>query len=635
MDLHLSRTEKILLSGLSVAFVILLVLGWHLFWFLTDDAFIAFRYVSNSILGYGYVWNPPPFRPVEGYTSFLWVVILDGIWRFLGVQPPDSANFVSLIFAVLTLILGSLMVLDLNLGDELKPYRVLLATLVLLGVVTNRTFLAWTSSGLETAMFNFVLTSWIFCAVFLPVCTKKWIFGIASSAVLAYLTRPDGLVIAAATLFLLFVAFYNMFAQSVLRRSHLISILPLSFIPLHLAWRRLTYGVWLPNTYYAKAVFGRIWPESGIRYFLSFVMEYSLWIWLILLLAVIFAKPIISRTQAKRILLLDIDLRKILLGPDKGLDLLSSDDGRSFRTGWLFISMAVSGILLWIFGHPFWGQCLIGLASLSFILLGVLSLSLIQFTVVLVLLAQFFYYTIVIGGDHFEFRVYSHLILLLFASSIWLLKSMKLHVKISFLIIIFFILFSWPIPWTHWAITHNLDTRETSGYLRASVAHVFQDGVSFVPDYVIKYLRVYDNLQFWLIDHAVSMRYQEHKIFSVFLEGLLPPRAEGLSLSSHDYPVIAAQSVGVLSWVLPRVNIIDTLGLNDYVIARNPELPQARLMAHARKPPAGYVECFSPNVEVMDRHVIVHPRKVPLAAEEIVSCERQYAQRVLQKSITQ
>ena len=84
-----------------------LYFGWRLFWFLTDDAYIAFRYVSNSILGYGYVWNAPPFLPVEGYTSFLWVVILDGTWRVFGVEPPEAANWISLIFALLTLALAS------------------------------------------------------------------------------------------------------------------------------------------------------------------------------------------------------------------------------------------------------------------------------------------------------------------------------------------------------------------------------------------------------------------------------------------------------------------------------------------------------------------------------------------------
>ena len=70
--------------------------GWKLFWFLTDDAYIAFRYASNSMAGHGYVWNPPPFKPVEGYTSFLWVTLLDMVWRTFGVPPPQSANWLSL-----------------------------------------------------------------------------------------------------------------------------------------------------------------------------------------------------------------------------------------------------------------------------------------------------------------------------------------------------------------------------------------------------------------------------------------------------------------------------------------------------------------------------------------------------------
>ena len=91
---------------IGIVAVYLVYRGWRTFWFLTDDAFIAFRYVSNSILGYGWVWNPPPFQPVEGYTSFLWVVLLDGVWRVTGVQPPDSANWLSLGFGYATLFVG-------------------------------------------------------------------------------------------------------------------------------------------------------------------------------------------------------------------------------------------------------------------------------------------------------------------------------------------------------------------------------------------------------------------------------------------------------------------------------------------------------------------------------------------------
>jgi hypothetical protein len=53
MNETLSREERLGLAALSVGVLIVVYYGWRLFWFLTDDAYIAFRYISNSILGYG------------------------------------------------------------------------------------------------------------------------------------------------------------------------------------------------------------------------------------------------------------------------------------------------------------------------------------------------------------------------------------------------------------------------------------------------------------------------------------------------------------------------------------------------------------------------------------------------------
>src|SRR5205085_1752539 len=183
--------------------------GWRLFWFLTDDAFIAFRYISNAHLGYGYVWNAPPFRPVEGYTSFLWVVLLDVIWRITGIQPPASANNIALFFTYLTLVLGGLMVLKLKLSERLQKYRLLFLALIFFGVVTNRTFLAWTSSGLETAMFNFFLTLWIYCGLFMENRGRRWMVWLSLTTALLCLTRPDGLLFAMATVALMIKAFWE------------------------------------------------------------------------------------------------------------------------------------------------------------------------------------------------------------------------------------------------------------------------------------------------------------------------------------------------------------------------------------------------------------------------------------------
>ena len=56
--------SHVILAMIGLAALAATYHGWRLFWFFTDDAFIAFRYVSNAIAGYGYTWNPPPFRPI-------------------------------------------------------------------------------------------------------------------------------------------------------------------------------------------------------------------------------------------------------------------------------------------------------------------------------------------------------------------------------------------------------------------------------------------------------------------------------------------------------------------------------------------------------------------------------------------
>ena len=95
-------------------FFIGLVIGWPVFWFLTDDAFVAFRYTRNAHKGYGYVWNAPPFLLVEGYASFLWVAVLDIFWRVTGVELPDSANLISLFLSFGTLVICAAMIMRMD-----------------------------------------------------------------------------------------------------------------------------------------------------------------------------------------------------------------------------------------------------------------------------------------------------------------------------------------------------------------------------------------------------------------------------------------------------------------------------------------------------------------------------------------
>jgi len=549
-----TKWDRFWLCCLTIIATILMFYGWQLFWFFTDDAFIAFRYVSNSQLGYGYVWNAPPFQPVEGYTSFLWIVLLDIIWSLFDAEPPEAANLVSLIFATLTLFLGGLMILKIRWGIHLIRYRMLFLSLVLIGILTNRTFLVWSSSGLETAMFNFLFVAWIFSCLFLPLYSRKQFLGVTISASLLTLTRPDGLLISAVTLVLVTLGLLVKRGKSQINLADLMTATPLLLIPMHLVWRYQLYGEWLPNTYYAKAATGRNPIDSGFNYLLSFIIEYSLWFWLVIFILLVLR-------MARRISLISFQQFKAEIQSK-------------------------------------------------------FELCFIPTVVIVTILAHLTYYTFIIGGDHFEFRIYSYLIIPLFISFTWLVTQLNWNIYSSIALLVCFIVFSLPIPWIHWSASQAYTTREETAFLKISVADALQERLPNLPTPVYSYLRYYDSLQFELINHAIGMRHQEHKVFYEYLLDRLPGRSETIDMSTENYPLMLADSTGLVAWVYYKINIIDGFGLNDYVIARNPSLNPGKMMAHERRAPDGYLECFSQD---FDKAQIVD-----VTAEKIIECEEIY-----------
>ncbi len=534
------RLRSILLAA---AVGVAVFLGYRLFLFTTDDAYIAFRYVSNHMLGRGFVWNPPPFLPVEGYTSWLWVALLRLVWGLIGVEPPAAADWLSLAFGYATLVVVCRLVWRMGLPARLERIRFSLLALVLLGTVTNRTFLAWLSSGLETSLFNFCLVLWIDQALDRRMDREAtWVFRVSLAAMLAALARPDGLIAVLGTCALLADWILSDLAAWRVRLPALVRAFPLLGVAAHLTWRRWYYGVWLPNTYYAK--YTTAWPESGWRYAASFVLEYALWTWLLLALVWAVRRHKVSRQ-----------------------------------------ALIVNGALL---------------AHLAF-------------------------YTLVIGGDHFEYRVYSHLIPLVFVSLLWLVARLDLRPPAAVSLFLLCIALSWPIPWVHYLETRDLESRAETFHMIRPVAGRFPAWLRFYP-------QAFDELQAWLITHSVCVRHQEHKVYSTFVSSRLPSREEGASLGWEDRHVMTALNVGFVGWVFPNVAVIDLLGLNDYVIARTRVPPQeTRHMAHERRPPPGYIECFRPDFELALN--FPDPPEVrrkgardggALTDQEIVQCEERF-----------
>lgn len=267
-----ARTALTLLVALGLVAVV--VTAWRALSFECDDAYINFRYVSNHMLGRGWTWNPEPFLPVEGYTAPLWLWTLRAVWTVTGVEAPVAAQWITMLAS-----LGTLGVIWRMLVRMKVPTPFVVFTLF--AIASQRVFVTWTSSGLETGFFAFLLCLWVF-VITAPRAHERLASTalLAASAALVALGRPDGLLCVLSTLVLF--AWRALRGDGRTRLRLLIGALPLLAVPLHLVWRKATYGEWLPNTYFAKH--SSWWPESGARYAASYLVENGLWLWLVLAL---------------------------------------------------------------------------------------------------------------------------------------------------------------------------------------------------------------------------------------------------------------------------------------------------------------------------------------------------------------
>lgn len=256
-----------------------LFFGWRLFWFLCDDAYIAFRYAHNLVHGRGLTWNPAPFAPVEGYSSLAWVLLVSGAWALTGLEPPQTANTIALAASLASLGVITAMGLRIRLSPHTERWRLPVLGLVLFGTVSNRTYLVWSSSGLEQALFTLIVLGWIYVAL-LRAPSRGSLLWLGVLAGVMELTRPDGLLYVAATAVLVGVFVADRWLRGPRDYRDLALVLPFGIPIAHESWRIWTYGAPLPNTYYAKAA--GAWPLSGLLYVVTFLMEHAFFVWLFL-----------------------------------------------------------------------------------------------------------------------------------------------------------------------------------------------------------------------------------------------------------------------------------------------------------------------------------------------------------------
>jgi arabinofuranosyltransferase len=236
-----------------------LALCWYFSRFaLIDDAFIAFRYARNLLQGNGLVFNVGD--RTEGYTCFLWVILLSVPMK-LGISPVLASQVLGSTFLALALAA----VATFFPSHESRPtWSRLVAPAIF---AANAACAFWAVHGLETVMFMALLTMAVrrdcrdhAAELFQSGWSGLWY-------ALAALTRPEGTLAFIASLMFWIGRRPRLLATKSLWRHVLTFAAP---VVAHLLWRLFYYGDLVPNTYHAKVGLSLATLSRGWRYVFDF-----------------------------------------------------------------------------------------------------------------------------------------------------------------------------------------------------------------------------------------------------------------------------------------------------------------------------------------------------------------------------
>lgn len=245
--------------------------GTYFHYYVSDDAFISFRYARNWAGGLGPVWNPG--EHVDGYTNFLWTALL-AVASKAGLPLPRTASWAG--YGASVAVFG-LIVAFARRWPERSPEGALrwlpLAAVLLLAA--NGAFATWTFAGLETTAFAaLVLLSVL---LHLREDDEPSRFPWSSIALLAAAaTRPEGVLVFTVTAAFKIYGWWRN-GRTTDQLGVVVSWAALFFVPYLglFTWHWAFYGYPFPNSFYAKVGTGVQQYQHGLEYVARFGREYG------------------------------------------------------------------------------------------------------------------------------------------------------------------------------------------------------------------------------------------------------------------------------------------------------------------------------------------------------------------------
>jgi hypothetical protein len=286
-----------------------------------EDAWISFKYAVNLAQGYGLVSNRGGI-PQEGYSNFFLVLLLALFKKIFGLDVVlmSKAIGIASVFGVMLVSYFMLKLFFKELGKsaevvenlsyfnrhkELYFHFVNIGTILCLAF--SNYFIIWSTQGLETILYSFVVMSVLYSSLYALIEKKPHYLYIAS--VLSFIslnTRPEGLMNFFLVIGLCLIYFIlQKKADPVVVRSLIISSLMYAMMVAALfLFKYLYFGDIIANPTHIKLAFsawGVEWPyilqyfNYILRYFADKGLLFSLIFFLSLLLSAIYGLPILFR----------------------------------------------------------------------------------------------------------------------------------------------------------------------------------------------------------------------------------------------------------------------------------------------------------------------------------------------------